>query len=223
MAPELLVAAGLCRSYTVDGRAGDAVREVSLTVAEAEVVAVLGRSGAGKTTLLRLCGGLERPDRGRVVLAGFDVARLAGRTREEFLLRTVGWVFQRPRLLPVLTALENVAIVLQIAGEPEAGALRSARVALQAVGLEERAGHRADELSAAERRRVALARALVKAPALLVADEPTAELDAPTAATVLALLRAAADSGTAVLLATHDPQAAEVADRVLPMEGGRLR
>jgi ABC-type lipoprotein export system ATPase subunit len=219
---DVVVAGDVSRWYQVGDAHVHAVRGVSLRVADAEMVAVLGRSGAGKTTLLHICGGLDQPDRGRVAVAGRAVDRLEGDSREQFLQRSVGWMFQRPRLLPLLTAEENVAIVLRIAGDGEAEAARSARVALEAVGLEGRGSHLSGELSAGEQRRVALARALVKAPALLIADEPTAQLDAGTTRDILALLRAAADSGTAVLLASQNQTVAEFADRVLVMDDGAL-
>jgi len=134
----------------------------------------------------------------------------------------VGWVFQAPGLLPLLSAEENVALALRILGQPEAEATITARQALSAMGLAERAGHRGMGLSGGEQQRVALARALVKAPALLVADEPTAQLDTETARGIMAVIREAASSGTAVLLATHDAAATGLADRVLTMEDGVL-
>jgi putative ABC transport system ATP-binding protein len=182
-------------------------------------VAILGRSGAGKSSFLFLCGGLDRPTAGRVTVAGQDVGALAGAALERFLQGTVGWVFQSPGLLPLLTAEENVALALRLLDRPPG----AARAALEAVGLGERVSHRGAELSGGEQQRVALARALVKEPALLIADEPTGQLDTETGRAVLHVLRRTADAGTAVLLATHDPAAAEVADRVLLMEDGVLR
>ena len=216
---DVLVAEGLSRSF----RAGDevvvAVRDASLRVGEHELVAILGRSGAGKSSLLLLCGGLDRPTSGRVTVAGQEVGALEDAARERFLQRMVGWVFQSPGLLPLFTAEENVALALRLLGRP----LDAARGALAAVELSSRAGHRGAELSGGEQQRVALARALVKEPALLIADEPTGQLDTETGRAVLDVLRRTADAGTAVLLATHDPAAVEVADRVLLMEDGVLR
>jgi putative ABC transport system ATP-binding protein len=131
-------------------------------------------------------------------------------------------VFQSAGLLPLLTAEENVALALRLLGRPEAEAAGAAREALAAVGLGDRAGHRGVELSGGEQQRAALARALVKSPALLIADEPTGQLDTETARSVLDVLRRTADNGTAVLLATHDPAAAEIADRVVRMDDGVL-
>jgi putative ABC transport system ATP-binding protein len=220
--PDALHADGVSRWFEAGGRRVWAVRRASFQVAEAELVVVLGRSGAGKSTLLSLCGGLDRPDVGRVLVRGREVATLRDGGRETFLQRTVGWVCQNAGLLSLLSAEENVALAARIAGESGPEAARLASIALEATGLGGRAGHREDELSGGERQRVALARALVRAPALLIADEPTAQLDSQTAAGILALIREAADSGTAVLMATHDEQAASIADRVLRMEDGVL-
>jgi putative ABC transport system ATP-binding protein len=220
--PDVLLADEVSRWFQAGGRQVWAVRRATLQIAEAELVVLLGRSGSGKSTLLSLCGGLDRPDVGRVMVGGRDVATLRDGAREAFLQRTVGWVCQNAGLLSLLSAAENVTLAARIAGEPEPEAARLAALALEATGLAERADHREDELSGGERQRVALARALVRAPALLIADEPTAQLDARTAAGILGLIREAADSGTAVLMATHDEQVASIADRVLRMEDGAV-
>lgn len=220
--PEVLRAEAI--SQWRDGERGRvlALRDVTLHADETEVVAVIGPSGAGTSALLACCGGLDRPDSGRVLVGGRDLAMLAGAERDAFLQRSVGWVLQRARLLPMLTAEENVAVVMRIAGASEREASSAARMGLEAVGLGRRAGHLAAELSAVEQRRVGLARALVRGPALLLADQPTALLDARARQDVLSLLRAAADAGAAVLLATHDRATAAAADRVLVMERGQL-
>jgi putative ABC transport system ATP-binding protein len=204
------------------GRRVDALIDVDLTVHEAEMVVLLGRSGAGKSTLLSLIGGLDQPDAGTIKVGGRDVRSLRGDEMDAFRQRTIGWAFQTAGLLPLLTALENVWLPLALLGQAEATAIAEARAVLRAVGLEERADHRAFELSGGEQHRVALARALVKAPLLLLADEPTAQLDSETAREITGLIRKAADSGTAVLFATHDRAVAEFADRVLVIEDGRV-
>lgn len=219
---DVLIANSLSRQFEVGGSVVQAVRGASLRVGESEIVAVLGRSGAGTTTLLSMCGGLERPDEGAVVVAGRDLAYMNGPEREVFLTRTVGWVPQRPSLLPLLTLEENVSVVLRLAGESAAQAARAARTALEALGLRKLAARRGADLSATERRCAALARALVKAPALLVADQPTADLDTTAASAVLALMREAAASGASVLFGTQDEWAAGAADRALLMEKGFL-
>lgn len=220
---EILTASGLSRWFGTAARRTTAVHRVSLSVQDGELVAVLGPSGSGKSTLLALCGGLDRADEGSVVVSGQDVASLSQPHRQAFLQRTVGWVFRRPRLLTYATAAENVALAAQIAGESYAEAARLAQTGLEAVELGEKGDSFPPELTADARQRVALARALVRAPALLIADELTAELGPHAARPILSLLREAADSGTAVLLATHDPSAAAVADRVLLMEHGALQ
>jgi putative ABC transport system ATP-binding protein len=218
MASQVVVARGLSKRFG----SVQAVREADLEVGEGELVLLLGRSGAGKSTLLSLIGGLDRPDAGTVTVAGQEVPALRGADLDRFLQKTVGWVFQTSGLLPLLTAAENVSLALRLVGEPEGPAMKAALTALDSVGLAARAEHRGNELSGGEQQRVAVARALIKAPHLLLADEPTAQLDTETARSIMALLREAADSGTAILFATHDESATEVADRVIRMEDGVL-
>jgi putative ABC transport system ATP-binding protein len=221
-APDVLVAEGLARAFAAGDRQSAPVRRASLRVARHELVAVLGSTASGKSTLLALCGGLEQPDTGSVRVNGRELSGLDDAERRTFLQREVGWVFQAPMLVPLLTAAENVAIAMRIAGETAAEAERMTLVALEAVGLENRAGRRVEDLSRGERQRVALARALVKAPSLVIADEPTAQLDTRTAVEILSLLRDAARSEVAVLFSTHDESEAAQADRVLLMEDGVL-
>jgi putative ABC transport system ATP-binding protein len=220
--PEVLVMHDVSRHFSAGGRTVNAVDGVSLQVGRGELAVVLGRSGAGKTTLLSLAGGLDRPDSGQVLVQGRDVGELHGADLELFLQRTVGWVFQTSGLLPLLTAAENVAMALRILGRGEEQAMATATAGLEEVGLAERVRHRSYELSGGEQQRVALVRALVKQPALVLADEPTAQLDTETGRSVIALLREAADSGIAVLLATHDPTTTDLADQVLHLEDGRV-
>jgi putative ABC transport system ATP-binding protein len=203
-----------------DRRGG--VRRASLRVARGELVAVLGRSGSGKSALLGLCGGFQQPQSGRVLVGGLDLGELDARGRESLLRRTIGWVFQSPHLVPLLTAEENVALAMLLMDSPEADALALTRAALEAVGLGDRARQRAADLSRGERQRVALARALVKAPVLIIADEPTAQLDSATADEILSLLADAARSDVAVLFTTHDESEAARADRFLVMDEGVL-
>jgi putative ABC transport system ATP-binding protein len=222
--PEIVRATGVAKGFGASGGRGrtEAVRGVDFVVGQAELVVLLGRSGAGKSTLLSLVGGIDSPDAGAILVAGQDVGRLRGRAREEYLRNTVGWVFSSAGLLPLLSALENVWLAARLLGHRDAIARKEAMQALDAVGLGPRAGHRAAELSGGEQQRVALARALVKKPVLLLADEPTAQLDSETGKSVLDVMRDATRSGTAILLATHDQAVIEVADRVLSMEDGRL-
>ena len=222
--PEIVRATGVTKGFAASGGRGrrEAVRGVDFVVGQGEMVILLGRSGAGKSTLLSLVGGIDSPDAGSIFVDGHDVGRLRGRAREEYLRTTVGWVFSSAGLLPLLSALENVWLAARVLGHRDAPARKEALQALDAVGLGPRAGHRAGELSGGEQQRVALARAMIKKPVLLLADEPTAQLDSETGKSVLDLMRDATRSGTAILLATHDQAVVEVADRVLSMEDGHL-
>ena len=213
---------GVSRHFTVAGRRFAAVWDVNLCVLAGQLVAILGRSGSGKTTLLGLAGGLDRPDEGRICVAGEDLGALDATALDEFRRRTVGWVFQSSGLLPLLTAAENVALALRIQGMEDGRSAMLALGALEEMGLAPRAQHRALELSGGEQQRVALARALVKHPRVLLADEPTGQLDTETASEVMALLRDAASSGICVMVASHDAALAASADVVLRMEDGRL-
>jgi putative ABC transport system ATP-binding protein len=215
---EVVRAAGVTKSFG----GTEVLHGVDLAVDRSELVVLLGRSGAGKSTLLSLIGGIDSPDAGSIVVAGVDVGGLHGRAREEYLRKTVGWVFQSAGLLPLLSAQENVWLAARLLGHRDGVARKEAFEALEAVGLGARAAHRAGELSGGEQLRVALARALVKRPVLLIADEPTAQLDTETGRSVLDVIRRATSSGTAILLATHDHGVIDVADRVLLMEDGRL-
>lgn len=199
-----------------------AVREVDLDVDEGQLVVLLGRSGSGKTTLLSLVGGLDRPDSGSITVAGHDLTGLDAAALAEFRRDVTGWVFQAAGLLPLMTAEENVALSLRIQGRSVAEAGASARAALTIVGLEERVHHRGYELSGGEQQRVALARALVKNPSLLLADEPTGQLDSETAQSIMALLRLVSEEGMTIFVATHDTAFADIADRVLAIEDGRV-
>jgi len=199
-----------------------ALRGVDLRVERGEVVALMGRSGAGKSTLLNLIGGIDTPSAGRVLVDGRDMGRLDEAARAAVRRRAVGVVFQDNNLLPYLTARENVALCAALAGAPDATA--RADTLLAEVGLRDRARHRPDQLSGGERQRVGVACALAGAPAVLLADEITGELDSATAARLVALVvglgrRAPA----AVLLVTHNPAVAAQADRVLTIEDGALR
>ncbi len=214
----VIEAEGIWKTFPANSE--PALRGASLRVRAGEVVALLGRSGSGKTTLLNVLAGLDRPDRGRVRVAGQDLTALGEGGRTRFRREHLGFVFQFFNLLPTLTALENVLLALELCGRPDP---RRAERALEAVGLAGRGNRYPGELSGGEQQRVAIARALVKGPELILADEPTGNLDTRTGEGVLALLvRAARERGTAVLLATHSPGAAEAADRVLRMKDGRI-
>jgi putative ABC transport system ATP-binding protein len=205
-------------------RFGDvvAVRGADLVAYPGELTVLIGRSGSGKTTLLAIAGGLERADEGSASVCGAELTGLSPSELDRFRRDRVGWVFQVPGLLPLLSASENVALPVRVAGAERRSAERAAASALAVVGLSGRADHRAYELSGGEQQRVALARALIKKPPLLLADEPTGQLDSETAAMVMDLLRKEARQGTAVIVATHDEAFAEYAHRVLLMDDGKV-
>lgn len=200
-----------------------AVREVSFTAGRGEVVAIRGRSGAGKTTLLNLIGGLDRPTAGRVWVAGHEVS--AAGERELLALRrhTVGFVFQSFGLVPILSAAENVGVPMRLAKLPAGRREERVTILLELVGLGEHAAQRPYELSGGQQQRVAIARALANEPQLLIADEPTGQLDSETGHSIMELLRALVRArGVTALVATHDPALLDLADRVLPLRDGRL-
>ena len=199
----------------------DIVRGMSLAVAAGESVGIVGPSGSGKTSLLMLLAGLERPTRGRVLVDGIDLASLDEDQRARFRGRRIGIVFQSFHLIPTMTAVENVAVPLELAGSPDA--FQTAEAALRQVGLGHRLGHLPGQLSGGEQQRVALARAFAPRPALLLADEPTGNLDVRTGETVQELLfEMQRQQGTALLLITHDPVLASRCDRQLAVADGRL-
>ena len=219
-----LIVSGLRKSYRAAGGRVEVLRGASLAVGAGESVAILGASGAGKSTLLHVCGGLDAADEGRVAAFGFE---LTGATRDrltEWRGRAVGFVFQSHHLLAELTALENVALPLLVARRGRRESFEAARRALDSVGLAARADHLPGELSGGEQQRAAVARATVRSPALLLADEPTGNLDAAAGGEVGALLvRLARESGAAVLVATHNERLARLCDRALVLSDGVLR
>jgi putative ABC transport system ATP-binding protein len=211
------------RTFGSGSRAVHALTDVSLRAGEGELVAVRGRSGAGKTTLLNLIGGLDRPSAGRITVAGHEVT--AADERELVALRrdTIGFVFQSFGLIPILSAAENVGVPLRLARRPAAERDERVAVLLELVGLGEHAAQRPYELSGGQQQRVAVARALANDPRLLIADEPTGQLDSDTGQAIMDLLRAVVDSrGTTALVATHDAALIDRADRVLTLRDGRL-
>lgn len=216
-------ARGLTKRYRVGSTVVDALAGIDLEVADGEWVAVEGPSGSGKSTLLNLIGGLDRPTSGSIGVAGRNLAALDGGALARHRRETVGFVFQAFRLLARLTARENVALPLLLAGRARADAERRADELLERVALAPRAAHRPPELSGGEQQRVAIARALVNGPRLLLADEPTGNLDAAAAADVFRLLvDLRRHGGLAVIVATHDADIARGAERVLRLRAGRV-
>ncbi|HSK52295.1 MAG TPA: ABC transporter ATP-binding protein [Clostridia bacterium] len=213
----------LVREYSMGGSIVRAVDGISLRVEPGQLVAVRGRSGSGKTTLLSLIGALDRPTAGSAHVAGLPVSELPERELVGFRRRTIGFIFQAFGLLPILSAAENVEIPLRlVAADPREREQRVAEL-LELVGLAGRAHHRPHELSGGEQQRVAIARALANRPRLLLADEPTGQLDSHTGHDVMALIRAIVlREGTSAIVATHDPSLIDLADRVVELRDGRV-
>jgi len=199
-----------------------ALDDVSLRVSAGEFVAVMGPSGSGKSTLLRLAGGLDRPTSGRILLSGRDLAGLDEAGLAEALRREIGFVLQEANLLASLTAAENVALALELAGVRPKAAMAAARGLLDSLGLGAAGGRFPGQLSGGEQQRVAIARAVAGGRSLLLADEPTGALDALTGESVMSLLRQRCATGCAVILATHNVRHAAWADRVVFLADGRV-
>jgi putative ABC transport system ATP-binding protein len=209
--------------YQQGRRAVQAVRGVSLRVEAGEFVSIMGPSGSGKSTLLHLMGGLDTPTTGKAVFQGQDLRALSDRDRSLMRRSRVGFVFQFFNLLPTLTAAENVALPLLLAGLRRHKALGRAESALARVGLTDRAGHFPEAMSGGEMQRVAIARALVADPEAVLCDEPTGNLDSANSKEILALLRGLPEDGRrAVVMVTHDREAAAVGDRVVHIRDGRV-
>jgi putative ABC transport system ATP-binding protein len=211
----------LSRTYELDGVSVAALRGVTLHVGSGDYLAIVGPSGSGKSTLMHLMGGLDRPTSGRLVIGGRDVARLSAAEMARLRNETIGFVFQAFHLLPRTSALENVALPLVYRGMAASARRRRAGEVLDRVGLAHRVRHRPNQLSGGEQQRVAIARALVTEPAVLLADEPTGNLDTATGTAVLDLLEALnTESGVALVLVTHDLEVAGRARRRIAMRDG---
>ncbi|GBD14433.1 putative ABC transporter ATP-binding protein YknY [bacterium HR25] len=222
-APPAVVARGLRKTYRLGSSVVRALDGLDLVVERGEFVAIMGRSGSGKSTLLHVLGGLDRPDEGQVVIEGQDITRLSNGQVTRLRREKVGFVFQEFNLVPTLTALENVELPLRYAGVSRGERRRRAAEALAMVGLGERLHHRPSQLSGGEQQRVAIARALVNRPAVVLADEPTGELDSQTAMQVVDLMRGLArELGQTFVIVTHDPAVGERCQRIIRMNDGRI-
>jgi putative ABC transport system ATP-binding protein len=213
-------AVGVEKVYRMGDVSVPALRGVALDVDHGDLVAIMGASGSGKSTFMNLVGCLDRPTRGRVLLEGEDVARLSRDALARVRGRAIGFVFQGFNLLPRTSALENVELPMLYQGVPARERHRRAREALARVGLGDRADHTPAQLSGGQQQRVAIARALVNRPKLLLADEPTGNLDSRTSVEVLALFQALNDDGLTILLVTHEPDVAAHAKRVVTFKDG---
>jgi putative ABC transport system ATP-binding protein len=223
VASPMVRAEGLCRDFPSGDGVVHAVRDVDLDVAYGEILAVRGRSGSGKTTLLNLIGGLDRPTSGHVTVDGRNVSDAAEAAQIELRRTTVAYVFQAFGLIPILSAAENVEIPLRLLRTEPAERDRRVHELLGLVGLSGRARHRPAELSGGEQQRVAVARALASRPRVLLADEPTGQLDLETGRSIMHLIRDVARAeGVTAIVATHDRMMLDVADRVVELRDGSL-
>ena len=214
-------ATGLEKHFLMGNSTVDALRGVDLTVEQGEMVAILGASGSGKSTLLGLLGGLDTPSSGRVEIGGVDITHMSENRLASIRNSKIGFVFQFFNLISTLTALENVELPIQFSSDGKYSPRRRAKELLALVGLTDRLKHRPTQLSGGEQQRVAIARALANSPDLILADEPTGNLDTATGETVLqTLLDVRRETGTTLILVTHDARIGAVADRVLTMRDG---
>jgi ABC-type lipoprotein export system ATPase subunit len=219
-----LSARGLTKNYTLGKRSLEVLRGVDLNVARGEFLALRGASGAGKSTLLHLIGGLDLPDAGEIFFDGQNLVAFSERRLTEFRNRRVGFIFQAYHLLPELTALENVCLPARMARISSAQTEQRGRDLLSRVGLKDRVEHKPSELSGGEQQRVAIARALINAPELVLADEPTGNLDSKTGGEIIELLKSLrAERNTTLVIATHDAKVAANAERVIELADGRIQ
>jgi putative ABC transport system ATP-binding protein len=224
VATGMLAVTDVTRTFGSGRTATRALRGVSFDVQAGQLVALRGRSGSGKTTLLNIVGGLDLPDGGQVLLGGRDVTAMSEQERMELRRSSVAFIFQSFGLIPILSAAENVGVPLRITGMAPREREERVRLMLDIVGLGEHAKQRPGELSGGQQQRVAIARALAGSPQVLLADEPTGQLDSETAKQIMRLLRTVVQSeGVTALVATHDPGLIDIADSVLVLEDGTIR
>jgi putative ABC transport system ATP-binding protein len=222
-ADDLIRLEAVTKVYATEAVVVRALRHVDLSIRRGEFVAIVGQSGSGKSTMMNILGCLDRPTDGRYVLDGIDVGARSNDARAIVRNRLIGFVFQGFNLLPRTTALENVELPLVYRGVPAGERHRQARGALEAVGLADRMHHTPNQLSGGQQQRVAIARALVTSPPLLLADEPTGNLDTRTSYEVLELLQRLNQSGITIVLVTHEPDIAACATRVIQMRDGLVK
>ena len=224
MSEFLLSARGLKKTYVMGQRSLEVLRGVDVAIARGDFVALRGASGTGKSTLLHLIGGLDTPNAGEIIFAGQNIAGISDRQLTDFRNRRVGFVFQAYHLLPELTALENVCLPARVARISTGNAAKRAGELLARVGLKDRLDHKPSELSGGEQQRVAIARALINEPELLLADEPTGNLDSHTGGEIMELLQSLrTERQTTLVIATHDAKVAAAAPRVIELVDGRIK
>jgi putative ABC transport system ATP-binding protein len=221
--PLLVEIAGLSKSYVRGDQVVPVLTNINLTIREGDFVALMGPSGSGKSTLLNLIAGIDKPDAGRLAIAGEDITAFSDAELADWRARSVGFVFQFYNLMPVLTAFENVELPLQLTDLSRAERRERVGLLLDMVGLGDRSKHYPNELSGGQQQRVAIARALVTDPLLVIADEPTGDLDRQSAADILKLLdRLNVELGKSIVMVTHDPRAAEAAHHLIYLDKGQL-
>jgi len=218
----LIVVEDLLKVYTLGGVELHALDHVSLSIEQGELVAIMGASGSGKSTLMNVLGCLDRPTSGRYVLAGRDVSRLGRGELADVRNKTLGFVFQSFNLLPRTSARENVELPLVYAGVPRAERARRAASALARVGLGDRIHHYPSQLSGGQQQRVAIARSIVNEPKIVLADEPTGNLDSKTSDSIMALFQELWRNGLTILYVTHEPDVARYASRIVTLKDGRI-
>ncbi|HAY61398.1 MAG TPA: macrolide ABC transporter ATP-binding protein [Acidaminococcaceae bacterium] len=222
MAPPLVVLDNVCRDYATGAEPVVALRDVTLTIAAGEMVAIVGQSGSGKSTLMNILGCLDRPTSGEYHLDGREVASLSDDELARTRNKKIGFVFQNFNLLSKLTAQENVALPLVYAGVPEEERMERARKALESVGLGDRLDHKPMEMSGGQRQRVAIARALINDPAIVMADEPTGNLDTKSSYEIMDIFKSLNAEGRTLVMVTHEPDIGRQTKRILVMRDGHL-
>lgn len=213
---------GICRDFAVGDQVVHALDDVDLVIGDGEYISIMGPSGSGKSTLLNILGLLDRPTRGTYVLDGKDVSGLDDDELARQRRQSIGFVFQFFHLVPRMSALENVELPLMLAGRPTGARRQRAREVLESMGLGERISHRPDQLSGGERQRVAIGRAMVMRPTVLLADEPTGNLDSRSGMEIVEIIERLNDDGIALVVVTHDPSLGNRARRHLTMLDGRI-
>lgn len=222
MTEKVILASSLCKQYQIGNRTIEALKNLDLEVEKGEFISIYGPSGAGKTTLLNLVGGLDKPTSGKVVVFGHDLGTYDENFLATFRCAYVGFVFQSYNLISTLTAIENVAFAVELAGWPRERIEERSENLLKLVGLEHRANHFPAQLSGGEQQRIAFARALANNPPLLLADEPTGNLDMETGLEIAHILEKMKREGKTVIVATHDERILKLANRTLRLHDGRI-